>query len=69
MQAGCEADDLLTEAVTHKEHGVLGDIGHQRRTSALVEPTQAHLFVGRHEAVDETAVQLRKGLHFDLYCV
>lgn len=66
VQSSREADDLLAEAVAHEEHRVLCDVGHQCRRGALVEPTQTHLFVGGGEAVDETPVQIRKGLHLDL---
>ncbi len=69
MQPGREADDLLAEAVAHEEHGVLCDVGHQRRRGALVETSQTHLFVGGRDTVDETPVQRRKRLHLDLCCV
>lgn len=69
MQSSREADDLLTEAVAHEEHGVLSYVSHQCRRGALVETTQTHLFVGGREAVDETTVHCREGLHLDLRCV
>lgn len=69
MQSSCEADDLLAEAVAHEEYRVLRNVGHQCRRGALVETAKTHLFVGGHDAVDETPVQCRKGLHLDLCCV
>lgn len=66
LQSGRVADDLLAEAVAHEEHRVLGNVGHQCRRGALVETADAHLFVGGRDAVDETAVHRRKGLHLDL---
>lgn len=65
MQSGREADDLLTEAVAHEEHRVLCNVGHQCRRGALVQAAQAHLFIRRHNAVDETPVHFGKGLHLD----
>lgn len=69
VQSSCEADDLLAEAVAHEEHRVLRDIGHQRRSGALVETTYTHLFVDGHDAVDKTPVQCGKGLHLHLRCI
>lgn len=66
VKAGGEADDLLAEAVAHEEHRVFRDVGHQRRRGALVQAAQAHLLVGRHDAVDETSVHRGEGLHLDL---
>lgn len=65
VKAGRQADDLLAEAVAHEEHRVFCDVGHQRRRGALVEATQAHLFVGGHDAVDEASVHRGEGLHLD----
>lgn len=69
VQPSCEADDLLAEAIAHEEYRVLCDVGHQCWCGALVETTQAHLFVGGHDAVKETTVELGEGLHLDLSCV
>lgn len=69
VQSSREADDLLAEAVAHEEHRVLCDVGHQCWRGALVETAQTHLFVGGHDAVDETPVHIGKGLHLDLCCV
>lgn len=69
MEPSRKADDLLAEAIAHEEHGVFRNVGHQRWRGALVEAAQAHLFIGCHDAVDETSVHGGKGLHLDFCCV
>lgn len=68
-EPSCEADDLLAESVTHEEHRVFGDVGHQGRGGSLVEAPQPHLSVGGRDAIYETTVHIGEGLHLDLRSV